>query len=150
MQDHNFRVTVKVHKGHEGEPCAQGFLYFGKKKIAEYSDDEHGGPMRILVLDAAGYKVFEEFVAKQELSYEMEGVTHQVTFEREEWVISQLVEETVEEKTLKRLCKTHLVFKKPGGSSWLTLKLGGRSVAEVVDILKNRGTPVGEVYCGHK
>ena len=42
----------KTFKGHEGEPCAQGSLHGPKGKVAEWSDDSWGGPMRIDFTDA--------------------------------------------------------------------------------------------------
>lgn len=39
--------NLKKFKGHEGEPCAQGTLSRDGKRVAEWSDDSHGGPFRI-------------------------------------------------------------------------------------------------------
>lgn len=36
----------KAFKGHEGEPCAQGTLALNNKRVADWSDDAHGGEFR--------------------------------------------------------------------------------------------------------
>ena len=35
--------ALKTFRGHEGEPCCQGNLYIGTKKIGFWSQDSHGG-----------------------------------------------------------------------------------------------------------
>ena len=39
--------NYKTFKGHEGEPCAQGTIALGNKKVADWSDDSWGGDIRI-------------------------------------------------------------------------------------------------------
>ena len=51
---------LRNFKGHEGEHCAQGTLYKGSTKVANWSDDSHGGPMHI---DFVSKDASDEFVA---------------------------------------------------------------------------------------
>jgi hypothetical protein len=37
----------KIHRGHEGEPLAQGSLYFRGKKLCLWSDGDWGGPFSV-------------------------------------------------------------------------------------------------------
>jgi hypothetical protein len=42
---------VKMHRGHEGEPLAQCTLYRNGKKVALYSDGDHGGEAQLDWMD---------------------------------------------------------------------------------------------------
>jgi hypothetical protein len=47
-----YTVTrVTSHRGHEGEPCLQGWLCRDGKRIVEFGEDEHGGEMRLFWAD---------------------------------------------------------------------------------------------------
>jgi hypothetical protein len=50
----------KTFKGHEGETCGQGNLYFQGKKVAEWSDDSWGGPMRVRFVSQQAEQQFAE------------------------------------------------------------------------------------------
>lgn len=51
---------IKNFKGHEGEPCVQGTLHGAKGKVAEWSDDSWGGPMRIHFAKPADEAAFSQ------------------------------------------------------------------------------------------
>lgn len=54
-------ITVKNLKtfyGHEGEPCFQGNLYLGGKKIGFWSQDAHGAIMDNVDLDSAYSEIY--------------------------------------------------------------------------------------------
>jgi hypothetical protein len=59
---------VKVFKGHDGEPCHQGNLYMDGKKIGRFSEDSHGGPMSINIIN----KEFEDEFYKRTKDYTIE------------------------------------------------------------------------------
>lgn len=58
---------IKNFKGHEGEPCSQGSLYKGAKKVAEWSDSSTGGPITVRFTNEAEQKAFLPF-AREYLS----------------------------------------------------------------------------------
>jgi hypothetical protein len=58
---------IKNFKGHEGEPCSQGSLYHGAKKVAEWSDSSTGGPITVRFSSDAEQKAFLPF-AREYLS----------------------------------------------------------------------------------
>lgn len=58
---------IKNFKGHEGEPCSQGSLYHGAKKVAEWSDSSTGGPITVRFTSADEQKAFLPF-AREYLS----------------------------------------------------------------------------------
>ena len=64
--------TLRWHKGHEGEPCAEATLLADGKKIADYADDEHGGCARWNVIDHKAFDAFQKLAIKNhpDLSFE--------------------------------------------------------------------------------
>jgi len=48
---------IKTHRGHEGEPLAQCTLYRNGKKVALYSDGDHGGEAQLDWMDWKAPKV---------------------------------------------------------------------------------------------
>jgi hypothetical protein len=61
--------NYKTFKGHEGEPCAQGSMHGSKGKVAEWSDDSWGGPMRIDFTHKEDEKAFLEWAKTQVVQY---------------------------------------------------------------------------------
>ncbi len=57
----------KTHRGHEGEPLAQGFLHFRGKKFIDWSEGDWGGPFRVHVLDRSLVSEFAT-LARQQLT----------------------------------------------------------------------------------
>ncbi len=54
-----------THRGHEGEPLAQGFLHFRGKKFIDWSEGDWGGPFQVHVLDQSLVPDFVEIARKQ-------------------------------------------------------------------------------------
>ena len=53
--------SFKKLKGHDGEPLAQGTLHLDNVKVAEWSDDSHGGSMRVDFVSKAEETAFLRF-----------------------------------------------------------------------------------------
>lgn len=51
-------------KGHEGEPLAQGTIHGPNGKVADWSDDSHGGPFRLDFVNSAAQAEFILFAKK--------------------------------------------------------------------------------------
>lgn len=56
--------AVKNYKGHDGQPLAQGNLYYNNKKVGFLSDSDRGGPVIIRIKDDDIEEKFNE-TAKQ-------------------------------------------------------------------------------------
>ncbi|WP_250518572.1 hypothetical protein [Caballeronia sp. ATUFL_M1_KS5A] len=58
----NYHIKgMKQFRGHEGEPLQQGWLYLDGKKLAQWSDDTHGGPLHLRFIDPGDQPAFETF-----------------------------------------------------------------------------------------
>ena len=92
--------NLKTFKGHEGEPCAQGSLQKNGKKVADWSDDDWGGPMRIHFVSKDEEAAFAEY-AKTYLAdkLDFEGKPHDIPGMSP----YQLVETAMEELSMKAL-----------------------------------------------
>lgn len=53
--------NFKSFKGHEGEPLGQGTLHGPAGKVADWSDDSWGGPMRVDFVNRAAEAAFVDF-----------------------------------------------------------------------------------------
>ena len=143
--------NLKFHKGHEGEPCAQCSVCRDGRKVAEYSDDEHGGEARFVWKDSGKprikFKGRDCMGAETELSGTeeeakmwahcltlpaavLEGYPVALTMSPE-LLVSELIEQLELEKARKaenrRLlghCKTTLLFRVRGDKPgvWRTVK----------------------------
>ena len=144
--------NLRFHKGHEGEPCAQCHIYRNGKKVAEYSDDEHGGEARLTWSDRgkprASFKGRDCMGAETELNGTeeearmwahcltlpaavLEGYPVALTMSPE-LLVSELIEQQelerarkAETKRLLRHCTTELLCRVAGDKpgSWRTIAL---------------------------
>jgi hypothetical protein len=107
---------IKTFKGHEGEPCSQGNLYFGTKKVCEWSDDSRGGPMRVHFVDKAAQTAFVP-VARAYLSARPDvlGAPYDLASMGDAHIACEAVESmsyvAVEEAQMRKLCKNKLVVR---------------------------------------
>lgn len=54
--------NVKNSRGHEGEPCPYGSIYYNNKKVGDFATDTWGGPMNINFTNDIAKKAFYEAV----------------------------------------------------------------------------------------
>jgi hypothetical protein len=107
--------NFKTFRGHEGEPCAQGTLHGPAGKVAEWSDDSHGGDMHVHFTSAteeakfttwaktylATRKDFDGELFKVDTlhaSYLIESALHEISYELEE------------RKEIERHCKKGIAY----------------------------------------
>ena len=144
--------NLRFHKGHEGEPCAQCSVYRDGRKVAEYSDDEHGGEPRFMWEDSgkprAPFKardwkgnVCDRYGTEEEARMWAHCLTRPDLVMPDfpeplpmspDLLVSELVEQQelerarkAETKRLLRHCKTKLLFRVAGDKpgSWRTIAL---------------------------
>ena len=60
---------IKTFKGHEGEPCQQGNIYYKGKRVGWFSDDSWGGCMDIRFDSLEIEKLFKETICKYVAAY---------------------------------------------------------------------------------
>ena len=103
---------IKNFKGHEGEPCSQGSMYLGAKKVCEWSDDSWGGPMRVRFTSAADEAAFVPF-ARTYLGGMPDILGNPYDFDKmgdagiTEEAVERLSHAAVEEALLVKLTKDH-------------------------------------------
>jgi hypothetical protein len=102
-------------KGHEGEPCAQGNLYKGSRKVAEWSDDSWGGSMLIRFetkADEAEFGVFARGYLAPKKDYDEQpfDLSKYSDFGLLERAVSELSYEYQVTQDLKRRCKKGVLF----------------------------------------
>ena len=69
--------SVKTFLGHEGEPCAQGNLYLGTKKIAFWSQDPRGGiEDRVSMEDGLSEKKLRDAIIRLNKDKEEKGTSY--------------------------------------------------------------------------
>jgi hypothetical protein len=107
---------IKNFKGHEGEPCAQGSLYRGTKKVCEWSDSSTGGSMHVRFVSPEEEAAFVPF-AREYLSARPDvlGEPYELAKMSDWHIAAEAVErmsyDAAEEAELRKLCKNKLVFK---------------------------------------
>lgn len=103
---------IKNFKGHEGEPCSQGSMYLGAKKVCEWSDDSWGGPMQIRFTSPADEAAFVVF-AREYLSGMLDVLGSPYDFAKmndygiAEEAVERLSHDAVELALLVKLTKDH-------------------------------------------
>lgn len=117
-------ASIKSFRGHEGEACLQGALLLNGKKIAEWSEDAWGGPMRLHFKTPAEEQAFREVAKQHPIAVEFEREMREkygppkFISDHTDLVVSTIAQELDlkkrQEAQLKRWCKTKLVFRLPG------------------------------------
>lgn len=115
--------TIKSFRGHEGEPCLQGTLLKDGKKVAEWSDDSWGGPMRLHFKDRAMEADFRaqanahpyavRFRKEMEEKYGVDQRSDYTDFAVGE-IASEINLDRRQRAQLKRWCAKYTVFRLPG------------------------------------
>lgn len=109
---------LKAFKGHAGEPCSQGNLYHGTKKVCEWSDDSWGGSMRVAFVSKEAEATFLPF-ARAYLSArpDLLGTPYDLAAMNAAYIAAEAVERmsyvAVEEADMRKLCKNKLVIRVP-------------------------------------
>jgi hypothetical protein len=109
---------IKSFKGHGGEPCSQGNLYLGTKKVCEWSDDAWGGSMRVDFVSTAAEAAFLP-VARAYLSArpDLLGTPYDLAAMSAAHIAAEAVERMSyvagEEAEMRKLCKNKLVVRVP-------------------------------------
>jgi len=120
----------KTFKGHEGEPCAQGSMHGPKGKVAEWSDDSWGGPMRIHFTRPEDEQNFLDWAKTQVTQYkDYEGKPYDpatmTPSDIVETVVASMSYAYAEQKELEKFAKKGIVYylpdaKAPGGKALYT------------------------------
>lgn len=112
----------KTFKGHEGEPLAQGTLYLGAAKVADWSDDSHGGMMRLDFVSKSAQAAFTTF-AREYLTTHRDSDGEPYDLSANDWSVCETTVQALSyahEETLKlrRLVKTGVYFRlrEPSGA----------------------------------
>jgi hypothetical protein len=100
---------IKTWQGREGEGYQANLLIDGKK-AAFFTEDGNGGAMRWNVFDVP---LFMQYVAEQRLNVQMRGHHFDDLNGELDMHAATLVDLAMEEKTLKRWCRTKTVFTLP-------------------------------------
>jgi len=136
---------VKNHRGHEGEPLAQCSVYCNGKRVALYSDGDHGGEARLDWLDNDKPRVKVETTnykgepwvmnctpqeaalyahVKGKIWFVSDVGDNKETMHTPESYISELISIVEEEKYWKKICKnkTAVKFASHGNNQFVTFK----------------------------
>jgi len=110
--------NYKTFKGHEGEPCAQGSMHGPTGKVAEWSDDSWGGPMRIDFTQKEGEKAFLEWAKTQVSLYkDYNGVPHDpasmTDWDIIETVVASMSYAHAEQRQLEKFAKKGIAYYLP-------------------------------------
>lgn len=108
----------KTFKGHEGEPCAQGSMHGPKGKVAEWSDDSWGGPMRINFINPDAEKAFLAWATTHVGQYkDYDGVPHNAAtmtpWEIIETVVASMSYAYAEQRELEKFAKKGIAYYLP-------------------------------------
>lgn len=105
--------SLKEFKGHEGEPCYQGNVYYRKKKLGFWSQDGHGAVCDIFEFDESALK--DEVVRYRDFSGQVKEKNKEY-FDTESFMFA-LVDLTIAEKQFKKGLKNgyHSLVKISGG-----------------------------------
>lgn len=106
---------IKGFKGRHGEPKAQGSIYLESKKVADWSDDDSGGPVRwYFTSEQEEDKFFEYAKTYLKTQKDYDGNAFDVPamdrFSILENTINFMSYAAQEEKELKKMCKNKIVF----------------------------------------
>ena len=120
---------VKTHRGHEGEPLAQCTLYRNGKKVALYSDGDHGGECQIDWMDWKAPRVVVHTTNYKDEPWDMKctpeeaiiydhvkGMTWDSSYDKKKhqmdpgMYIGELIEASDLAKRLKKGAKTKTLF----------------------------------------
>jgi len=143
------KLTIKNYKpapniGPEGGAFSAS-LYADGKRVAVVSNDGWGGCNRYDPIDRGALKTVEEWAEAQHLTFD-DGT--EVTFEKLDWVVAELIDAEEERSWFKRQCRGKTLFRLKSDPAdqwrtvnapwtsqvglWLTHKFGGE-VAEVAN-----------------
>ena len=128
--------SIKAFRGHEGETCLQGTLLKDGKKVAEWSEDSWGGPMRFDFtskdLQTSFFEAANQHPVAVEFAKEMEekyGKSKIVDNNHADLVVSTIAQEIDlqrrQEAQLKRWCKAKIVLRNPADAEgdFVTIKM---------------------------
>jgi hypothetical protein len=119
----------KDHKGHEGEKLTQCNLYRDGKKVAFYSDGDWGGPamfqwvdraeprVKITIVNLCDETVEISVTPEEAMLYEhIKDMKHEFSDGKEipvdpEIYVSELIEDFMQTKHLKKICKKRVYFR---------------------------------------
>lgn len=107
--------NFKKFKGHDGEPLAQGTLHLDNVKVADWSDDSHGGSLRLDFKSKAEEVAFLRH-AKTYLSTKLDydGLPYNLT--KDTWYLlesamNSMSTEHEEALDIARLCKKGICYR---------------------------------------
>ena len=108
--------NFKKFKGHEGEPCAQGTLHCAGKKIADWSDDANGGPLRLDFINETAEAAFLVYAkvylsTRKDYSGKLHDVVGSPGWSLIESAVSDMSLDHESNASALRLAKTGVCFK---------------------------------------
>lgn len=107
--------NFKTFRGHEGEPCGQGTLHGPAGKVADWSDDSHGGCMRIDFVNTTERAKFADWArsyvpAFKDYAGEPYDPSKMSDMDLIETAVSQMSYALEEEKELLKQCKKGIAY----------------------------------------
>jgi hypothetical protein len=134
------KVELKAIKFHqdmsEETNCFSANIYLNGKKVGSVKNQGHGGcnfydfafkdKNGEWTRDRESEKILYDWADSQELTYELDGETHEVVYEKLDWVIDNLFDKAMEIKDLKRMCrggKTAIQLEGDDKNSWMIYNL---------------------------
>lgn len=117
-------ASVKTHRGLEGPGLRATLVRASDKvKIVEVYDEGSGGCFFYeRTYNAAAFKEFEAYVGGLTLTYTMDGKTHTVDTERNDWVINEIYEDYANAKAFARTAAKKAVFTVKGDPANVTYR----------------------------
>jgi hypothetical protein len=110
--------NIKWFKGHDGEPCAQGSLHGLAGKVAEWSDDSWGGPIRAHFVSPAAEDAFVVWASMylttlddfQKKPYQPANMARYLLIET---ALTEMSHAEVDRIELQKACKKGIVYYRP-------------------------------------
>jgi len=133
--------NIKVHNDMSEETvCFSASIYWKGKRIGVARNGGRGGCNFYEWLDKDASDELDRWVEQQHLTYTgFDGEEKEVTFEKLDWIVNELVEKHEKKKWLRRKTRTQILFRIEGDEegSYKTVRHQGKPI-ETVEWVRNK------------